>query len=298
MASLVECVPNFSEGRNKEVIESIVDQVRQTEGVKLLDYSSDKDHNRTVVTFIGSSESSLEAAFKLIKRASELIDMSKHDGAHPRMGATDVVPFIPIKDITTEECVEMARKLGKMVGEELKIPVYLYEDAASSKERQNLAAIRKGQYEGFFEKIKKPEWKPDFGPSEMNAKSGATVIGARFPLIAYNVNLGTDNIEIANSIAKRIRHINGGLRYAKAVGVMLTERNIAQVSINMVNYEKTAVYTIQEMVKMEAKRYGVPVVGAEVIGLVPMKALIDCAEYYLQIENFDMNQVLETRVSE
>ncbi|AKN33538.1 glutamate formiminotransferase [Clostridium carboxidivorans P7] len=298
MSKLVECVPNFSEGRDKEIIEKIVDEVRKTEGVKLLDYCSDKDHNRSVVTFIGGPEETKEAAFKLIKKASELIDMSKHSGAHPRMGATDVVPFIPIRDITTEECVEIAKDLGKKVGEELNIPVYLYEDAATAPERRNLAEIRKGQYEGFFEKIKKPEWKPDFGPCEMNKKSGATVIGARFPLIAYNVNLGTDNIEIANAIAKKIRHISGGLRYAKAVGVMLTERNIAQVSINMVNYEKTSVYTIQEMVKMEAKRYGVPVVGAEVIGLIPMKALIDCAEYYLQIENFDIKQVLETNLSE
>ncbi|WML34728.1 glutamate formimidoyltransferase [Clostridium sp. OS1-26] len=298
MAKLVECVPNFSEGRDKEIIEKIVDEVRKTEGVKLLDYCSDKDHNRSVVTMIGGPEEVKEAAFKLIKKASELIDMSKHEGAHPRMGATDVVPFIPIKDLTTEECVELAKELGKRVGEELNIPVYLYEDAATAPERQNLANIRKGQYEGFFEKIKQPEWKPDFGPNEMNEKSGATVIGARFPLIAYNVNLGTDNIEIANAIARKIRHINGGLRYAKAVGVMLTERNIAQVSINLVQYEKTAIYTAQEMVKMEAKRYGVPVVGAEVIGLVPMKALIDCAEYYLQIENFDINQVLESRLAE
>lgn len=298
MAKLVECVPNFSEGRDKEIIEKIVDEVRKTEGVKLLDYCSDKDHNRSVVTMIGGPQEVKEAAFKLIKKASELIDMSKHEGAHPRMGATDVVPFIPIKDITTEECVELAKELGKRVGEELNIPVYLYEDAATAPERQNLANIRKGQYEGFFEKIKQPEWKPDFGPNEMNEKSGATVIGARFPLIAYNVNLGTDNIEIANAIARKIRHINGGLRYAKAVGVMLTERNIAQVSINLVQYEKTAIYAAQEMVKMEAKRYGVPVVGAEVIGLVPMKALIDCAEYYLQIENFDINQVLESRLSE
>lgn len=298
MAKLVECVPNFSEGRDKEIIEKIVDEVRKTEGVKLLDYCSDKDHNRSVVTMIGGPKEVKEAAFKLIKKASELIDMSKHEGAHPRMGATDVVPFIPIKDITTEECVELAKELGKRVGEELNIPVYLYEDAATAPERQNLANIRKGQYEGFFEKIKQPEWKPDFGPNEMNEKSGATVIGARFPLIAYNVNLGTNNIEIANAIARKIRHINGGLRYAKAVGVMLTERNIAQVSINLVQYEKTAIYTAQEMVKMEAKRYGVPVVGAEVIGLVPMKALIDCAEYYLQIENFDINQVLESRLSE
>lgn len=298
VSKLVECVPNFSEGRNKEVIESIVDEVRKTEGVKLLDYSSDKDHNRSVVTFLGAPEKVQEAAFKSIKKAAELIDMRNHKGAHPRMGATDVVPFIPIKDVTTEECVEISKKLGKKVGEELKIPVYLYEDAATSEERRNLAAIRKGQYEGFFEKIKQPEWKPDFGPCEMNVKSGATVIGARFPLVAYNVNLGTDNIEIANAIAKKIRYIGGGLRYVKAVGVKVTERNIVQVSMNLVNYEKTPIYAAQEMVRMEAKRYGVPVIGSEVIGLVPMKALIDCAEYYLQIENFGVSQVLESRLSE
>ncbi|MHC6179895.1 glutamate formimidoyltransferase [Clostridium sp. JNZ X4-2] len=298
MSKLVECVPNFSEGRNVKIIESIVDEVRKVEGVKLLDYSSDKDHNRSVVTFLGSPDKVEEAAFKLIKKASQLIDMRNHKGAHPRMGATDVVPFIPIKDVTTEECVEISKKLGKKVGEELEIPVYLYEDAASCEERKNLAHIRKGQYEGFFEKIKQPEWKPDFGPGKMNVKSGATVIGARFPLIAYNVNLGTDNVEIANAIARKIRYIGGGLRYVKAVGVKVTERNIVQVSMNLVNYEKTPIYIAQEMVRMEAKRYGVPVIGSEVIGLVPMKALIDCAEYYLQIENFDMGQVLESRLSE
>ncbi|CAB1245057.1 glutamate formimidoyltransferase [Clostridium sp. MT-14] len=297
MSKLVECVPNFSEGRNVEIIESIVDEVRKVEGVKLLDYSSDKDHNRSVVTFLGAPDEVEKAAFNLIKRAAELIDMRKHRGAHPRMGATDVVPFIPIKDVTTEECVEISQRLGKKVGDELRIPVYLYEDAASCAERKNLANIRKGQYEGFFEKIKQPEWKPDFGPDEINVKSGATVIGARFPLVAYNINLGTDDVEVANAIARKIRYIGGGLRYVKAVGVKVTERNIVQVSMNLVNYEKTPIYAAQEMVKMEAKRYGVPVVGSEVIGLVPMKALIDCAEYYLQIENFNMSQVLESRIS-
>lgn len=297
MSKLVECVPNFSEGRNVEIIESIVDEVRKVEGVKLLDYSSDKDHNRSVVTFLGAPDEVEKAAFNLIKRAAELIDMRKHRGAHPRMGATDVVPFIPIKDVTTEECVEISQRLGKKVGDELRIPVYLYEDAASCAERKNLANIRKGQYEGFFEKIKQPEWKPDFGPDEINVKSGATVIGARFPLVAYNINLGTDDVEVANAIARKIRYIGGGLRYVKAVGVKVTERNIVQVSMNLVNYEKTPIYAAQEMVKMEAKRYGVPVVGSEVIGLVPMKVLIDCAEYYLQIENFNMSQVLESRIS-
>ncbi|MBU3091105.1 glutamate formimidoyltransferase [Clostridium sp. CM028] len=298
MLKLVECVPNFSEGRNKQIIESIVDEIRNTENVKLLDYSSDKDHNRTVVTFVASPEDAKKAAFKLIKRASELIDMRTQEGAHPRMGATDVVPFIPIQDITTEECVEMAKELGKKVGEELNIPVYLYEDAATCEARRNLAKIRKGQYEGFFEKIKLPEWKPDFGPCEMNEKSGCIVIGARFPLVAYNVNLGTDNMEIATAIAKKVRFIGGGLRFVKAMGVKLCERNIVQISMNLVNYEKTAVYRAHEMVKMEALRYGVPVVGSEVIGLVPLKALIDCAEYYLQIENFDISQILEKKLSE
>lgn len=298
MAKIVECVPNFSEGRNKEVIEAIVDEVRKTEGVKLLDYSSDTDHNRTVVTFVGGPEGVQEAAFRLAKKASELIDMSTHQGGHPRMGATDVIPFIPITDVTMDDCIALAHAVGKKIGQELNVPVYLYEDAATRPERKNLSDVRKGQYEGFFEKIKDASWQPDYGPAEMNLKAGATAIGARFPLVAYNVNLGTSDIEVANNIAKAVRHIGGGLRFVKAMGVKLDERNIVQVSMNLTNYEKTAVYRAHEMVKMEAKRYGVPVVGAEVVGLLPMKALIDCAEYYLQLENFDINQVLEKRVVE
>jgi glutamate formiminotransferase len=298
MAKLIECVPNFSEGRNKEVIESIIDEVRKVEGVKLLDYSSDMDHNRTVVTFIGGPDEVKTAAFNLTKKASELIDMTVHTGGHPRMGATDVIPFIPVADVDMDECIEIARQVGKRIGDELNIPVYLYESAATRPERVNLAEVRKGQYEGFFEKIKDKDWKPDFGPGEMNVKSGATAVGARVPLVAYNVNLGTSDINIADKIAKAVRHIGGGLRFVKAMGVKLEERNIVQVSMNLTNYEKTAVYRAHEMVKMEAKRYGVPVIGSEVIGLVPMKALIDCAEYYLQIENFSMDQVLEKRIME
>jgi len=298
MGRIVECVPNFSEGRNNEIIEKIVDEVRKVKGAKLLDYSPDEDHNRTVVTFAGEPEAVEEAAFNLAKKASELIDMRNHTGGHPRMGATDVIPFIPIKDITTAECVEISKRVGKRIGEELSIPVYLYEDSATCPERKNLSDIRKGQYEGFFEKIKEEAWKPDFGPQEMNAKSGCTAVGARFPLVAFNVNLGTDNLDIATKIAKTVRFIGGGLRFVKAMGVKLEDRNIAQVSMNLVNYEKTAVYRAFEMVKMEAKRYGVPVIGSEVIGLVPMKALIDAAEYYLQIENFSMDQVLENRIHE
>ena len=298
MAKIVECVPNFSEGRNKEVIEAIVDEVRKAEGVKLLDYSSDSDHNRTVVTFVGSPDDVKIAAFNLAKKASDLIDMTLHQGGHPRMGATDVVPFIPVVDVTTEDCIKIAKEVGQRIGEELYIPVYLYEDAASKPERRNLSDVRKGQYEGFFEKIKDEQWKPDFGPDVMNAKSGATAVGVRMPLVAYNVNLGTSDIEVANNIAKSVRFIGGGLRFVKAMGVKLEERNIVQISMNLVNYEKTSVYRAFEMIKMEAKRYGVPVIGSQVIGLLPMKALIDCAEYYLQIENFNINQVLEKRISE
>lgn len=298
MAKLIECVPNFSEGINKDKIESIIDEIRKTDGVKLLDYSSDTDHNRTVVTFIGNPEGVKSAAFNLAKKASELIDMTVHKGGHPRMGATDVVPFIPVADVTMEECIEVAREVGKKIGEELNIPVYLYESAATKPERINLADVRKGQYEGFFEKMKDEQWKPDFGPGEMNDKSGATAVGARAPLVAFNVNLGTSEFEIADKIAKTVRYLGGGLRFVKAMGVRLEERKIVQVSMNLTNYEKTAVYRAYEMIKMEAQRYGVPVIGSEVIGLVPMKSLIDCAEYYLQIEHFSMDQILEKRIME
>lgn len=298
MARIIECIPNFSEGRDKEKIEKIIDTVRGVEGVKLLDYSSDADHNRTVVTLVGEPTAVENAIINMAEKVYGLIDMSVHHGGHPRMGALDVVPFVPISDVSMDECVEIANRVGKVIGERFSIPVYLYEKAASAPHRENLATVRKGQYEGFFEKIKEENWKPDYGPSEVNVKGGCVAISARQPLVAFNVNLGTDNLEIADKIAKTIRHLGGGLRFVKAMGVMLEERNIAQVSMNLVNYEKTAVYRAFEMVKMEAKRYGVPVVGSEVIGLLPMAALINSAEYYLQIENFSMDQILEKRVSE
>lgn len=295
MARLVECVPNFSEGKDKNIIETIVDEVRKIESVKLLDYSSDEDHNRSVVTMIGAPEDVKKAVLGLAKKSIELIDMTKHHGGHPRMGAVDVIPFTPVSDVTMDECVELANEVGEEIGS-LGVPVYLYEDAAKTPARQNLAKVRKGQYEGFFEKIKEEEWKPDYGPQEMNAKSGCTAVGARVSLVAFNVNLETDNLAIADAIAKKIRFIGGGLRFVKSIGLKLEERNIVQVSMNLVNYEKTAVYRAFEMVKMEAKRYGVPVIGSEVIGTVPMKALLDCAEYYLQIEKFDISQILEKRL--
>jgi len=298
MDQIIECVPNFSEGRDREKIAQLVKEVVSTEGVKLLDYSSDKDHNRTVITFCGDAKGVKEAAFKLIKKASEIIDMRYHKGEHPRIGATDVVPFIPVKNATMEECIQIAREVGERVGRELNIPVYLYEEAATTPERKNLENIRRGEYEGFFEKIKQPEWKPDFGPQEMNPKSGATVIGARNFLIAYNVNLATDNIDIANKIAKAIRFSNGGYRYVKAMGVELKERGIVQVSMNLTDFNKTPIYRVFETIKAEASRYGVNVIGSEIIGLVPAKALFDVADYYLRIENFSENMVLENRIYE
>ncbi|WP_416197634.1 MAG: glutamate formimidoyltransferase [Sporanaerobacter sp.] len=298
MARLIECVPNFSEGRNTELVEKILDEVRKVEGVKLLDYSSDKDHNRTVVTFIGEPEKVLEAAFNACKRASELIDMTKHTGEHPRMGATDVIPLIPISDVTMEEAVELSKKLAKRIGEELNIPVFLYEKSATASHRENLAEVRKGQYEGMAEKLKEEMWKPDFGPAELNIKSGVTAVGARMPLVAFNVNLGTNDITIAKKIAKAVRASSGGLKYCKALGIEIKERDIVQVTMNMVDYTKTPLYRVFDMIEREANRYGVNVIGSEIIGLVPMNALIDCADYYLKIENFDYGQILENRIFE
>ena len=298
MARIVQCVPNFSEGRNKEVIEKIVDEIRKVEGTKLLDYSPDKDHNRCVVTFIGTPEAVIDAAFNACKKASELIDMSKHTGEHPRMGATDVIPLIPITEVSVEECIVLSKKLGKRIGEELNISVFLYEKSATAAHRENLAKVRKGQYEGMAEKMKEDMWKPDFGPDTLNVKSGVTAVGARMPLVAFNVNLDTDNLEIANKIAKSVRGISGGFKYCKALGVEIKERNIVQVTMNMVDYEKTPLFRVFDTIEREANRYGVNVIGSEIIGLVPMMALINCADYYLKIENFSENQILEKRIFE
>lgn len=298
MARLVQCVPNFSEGRNKEIIEKIVEEIRIIDEVKLLDYSMDKDHNRSVVTFVGEPEQVVEAAFNSAKVAAELIDMTKHTGGHPRMGATDVIPLIPISDVTMEECVEYSIQLGKRIGEELSIPVFLYEKSATSKERENLADVRRGQYEGMAEKLKQEEWTPDFGPSTLNIKAGVTAIGARMPLVAFNVNLGTDNVEIAKKIAKVVRARTGGFTYCKAIGLEINERGIVQVSMNMVDYTKTSLFRVFDTIEREARRYGVNVIGSEIIGLVPMQALVDVADYYLRLENFHSSQILEKRMFE
>ena len=294
MAKIVECIPNISEGRNMEVVEAVLNEVRSTAGVTLLDHSSDPNHNRTVITFLGSPEGVAEAAVKLAKKAVELIDLTKHVGEHPRMGAVDVCPFVPVKEVSTEECVELSKQVAKRIWEEAGMPVFLYEDSASAPHRVNLASIRKGQFEGMAEKVLQPEWEPDFGGRTIHPTAGTVAVGCRMPLVAFNINLNTSDISIASAIAKIIRQSSGGLACVKALGVMLEDRNIAQVSINMTNLHKTPLYRVVELVKAEAKRWGVGVVGTEIVGLTPMHALIDTAEYYLQIENFDgEKQVLE-----
>lgn len=293
----VMCIPNYSEGRDLQKIEKITECFRAKENVKLIDYQPDADHNRLVVEVIGSPKEVVDAVIESVKVAKDLIDMTTHKGAHPRMGAVDVVPFVPVTGMTTEECVELAKEVGKAIGD-MGIPVYLYEDAATSPDRKNLAKVRKGQYEGFFEKIKDPAWKPDFGPNEMNEKSGCTAVGARFHLVAFNVNLRTDDLEIADKIAKKVRHIGGGLRYVKAIGLSLEEKGQVQVSMNLVNFEKTRIYQALEMVKAEARRYGVSVANTELIGLLPLRALIESAAYYMQIEDLKESQVLETLLIE
>ena len=297
MAKLVECIPNFSEGSDESVINGLVEVAKSVKGVTLLDHSSDASHNRSVFTLVGDVDGIQEVAFQLVSYASKHIDMTKQTGEHPRMGATDVVPFVPIKDITTEECVEISKKVAKRINDELDIPIFLYEESASSPDRVNLARVRKGQFEGMPEKLLQEEWAPDFGERKIHPTAGVTAVGARMPLVAFNVNLDTDDITIANKIAKIVRGSGGGFKYCKGIGVMLEDRNIAQVSMNMVNFEGTPLYRAFETIRFEAKRYGVNIIGSEVIGLTPAKALIDTAEYYLQIEDFDYGkQVLENHL--
>ena len=291
---IIECVPNFSEGRRKSVIEAIIAAIRDVDGVILLDQSSDTDHNRCVITFVGNPEAVEEAAFRGIAKAAELIDMAKHKGEHPRMGAADVVPFVPISGVNMEECVQIARRLGKRVGKELSIPVYLYEEAATREERRNLENIRRGEYEGIKESIgKDPERRPDFGPARLG-KAGAVAIGARAPLIAYNVYLDSSDVEIAKKIAKAVRHSSGGLRYLKGAGFLVDGK--AQVSMNLTDFHKTPVARAVELIRREARRYGTHITKSELIGLIPQEALEDAAAWYLQLKDFDRLQVLERRM--
>jgi glutamate formiminotransferase / 5-formyltetrahydrofolate cyclo-ligase len=295
---IIQCVPNFSEGRDLEKIEKLVNPFRGKDGVKLLDYTRDEDHNRVVVTVVGEPQAVKKAMLQAMEVATEIIDLRVHKGQHPRMGATDVVPFIPVRNVSMEEAINLSKEFASEVSERFNIPVFLYEKSATSPNRENLAVIRKGEFEGMAEKMANTEWKPDYGPATIHESAGATAVGARMPLVAFNVNLDTDNLEIANNIAKNVRFIGGGLRYCKALGVALTDRKITQVSMNMTDYTKTTLYRAFELVKIEARRYGVNVVGSEVIGIVPMEALIQSAAYYMGIEDFSMDQILESRLME
>src|SRR5512144_1043795 len=293
---LIECISNFSEARRPEVIDQIVAAIQSVDDVKLLDRSSDLDHNRTVLTIAGSPFAVEEAAFRAIKTASELIDLNNHTGEHPRIGATDVVPFVPLSGASMDDCVAMAKRLGERVGNELSIPVYLYEAAATRPERVNLENIRKGQYEGLKAEIESnPERQPDYGPAQLGT-AGATVIGARTPLIAFNVYLTTDDVEIAKQIAKAIRHSAGGLRYVKALGLLVEGR--AQVSMNLTNFKETPLARVVETIRREAQRYGVAIHHSELVGLIPQEALVDAAVWYTQLDAFDKEQILENRLYE
>lgn len=298
MLRIIECVPNISEGRRAEVVQAAVAALKRTPGVRVLDVQSDQDHNRSVLTLAGDEASLPSALLALYEVATARIDLRAHQGEHPRLGAVDVVPFIPIEGATMADCVALAKQVGRAVAERFGIPVFLYEAAASAPHRRNLEDIRRGQFEGLAEKMKDPAWAPDFGPPGPHATAGASVVGARMPLIAYNINLGTPDLEVAKRIAKAIRASSGGYRYVKAMGVMLERRKVAQVSINMTDYKKTPLHRVFETVRSEAARYGVDVIGSEIVGLVPAEALVDAADHFLRLEGFDPSQVLERKIRE
>jgi glutamate formiminotransferase len=290
---LIECVPNVSEGRRTAVVEAMATAIRSVPGVRLLDRSSDPSHNRSVFTLAGD-EAAIEAAvLALFERAVTDIDLRTHHGEHPRVGAVDVVPFIPISDVTMEDCVALARRVGAHVAQQFGIPVYLYEEASSNPARRNLEDIRRGEFEGLAAKMAAPGWTPDFGQAHPHITAGATVIGARMPLIAYNINLATDRLDVAKKIAAAIRHSSGGFRYVKAMGVALEARGIVQVSINLTNFHKTPIFRVFEAVRREAARYGVSILESEIVGLVPAAALTSAAEHFLQLTGFTEQQVLE-----
>ena len=294
MQSLVECVPNFSEGRRPEVIEEIVASIAAVPGTRVLDVQSDDDHNRSVVTFVGEPEAVLEGAFQGARTAATLIDMNAHQGEHPRMGATDVIPFVPIQGVTMAECVELAQRLGKRLGEELDIPVFLYEEAATRPERQDLASVRRGQFEGISQYIgSDPALQPDFGPRHLGT-AGATAVGARPFLIAFNVYLNTEDVAVAKRIAKVVRHSSGGLRFVKALGLLVDGQ--AQVSMNLTNFQRTPIHVVVEMIRREAARSGCTITRSELVGMIPQQALLDVAQWYLQMDGFQPEQVLENHL--
>ncbi len=298
MKRLIECVPNFSEGRDPAKVDALVEAMAVVAGVWVLDREMDADHNRSVITLAGEPEAIAEAALRGVGKALELIDLTRHSGAHPRVGATDVLPFVPIEGVALEDCIALAKKVGREIWERYRIPIYFYEAAATRPERVNLENIRKGQFEGLREEVlKNPDRAPDVGEPRLHPTAGATVVGARKFLIAYNINLNTPDVEIATKIAKAIRFSSGGLRFAKAMGVDLKARSLAQVSINLTDFEQTPIHRVFEMVRREAQRYGCAIVGSEIVGLVPKKALEMIADFYLQLENFSPAQVLENRLA-
>lgn len=295
--SIIECIPNFSEGRCQETLSALQNTAQSIPGVSLLDIHIDSDHNRSVFTLAGTPHAVAEAAFALTLEAVKRIDLTKHQGEHPRMGAVDVIPFVPIKNSTMEDCTAIAKLTGRRIADEIGIPVFLYEEATRCPNRKNLANIRRGGFEGMAQKLNDPKWKPDFGSNIPHSTAGVIAVGARKPLIAFNINLDTSDIKIAQKIAHAVRGSNGGLAYCKALGMFLHERNIAQVSMNLVDYEQTPIHRVFELVRIEAKRYGTRIIGSELVGLAPAKALLDCAEYFLQLEGFAPERhVLENRL--
>ncbi|MBI3491827.1 MAG: glutamate formimidoyltransferase [Acidobacteria bacterium] len=293
---LIECVPNVSEGRRAEIIAAMVEAIRQVSGVRVLDVSSDASHNRSVLTLVGDAAGVERDVLVRVERAVADIDLRTHRGEHPRLGAVDVVPFIPIEGVTMADCAALSRKVGAVVAERYGVPVYLYEEASTNPARKNLEDIRRGEFEGLTAKMTTPGWAPDFGPSAPHPSAGASVVGARMPLIAYNINLATDRLDVAKQIASAIRQSSGGFRYVKAMGVTLADRGIVQVSMNLSNFEKTPLARVFEAVKREAARYGVAILESEIVGLVPSAALSGAAEFYLQLGNFRADQVLETKL--
>jgi glutamate formiminotransferase / 5-formyltetrahydrofolate cyclo-ligase len=296
--AIIECVPNVSEGRRPDVVASIVNAAGRVDGARVLDFSSDASHNRSVITIAGEATPLKSAVLALFEAALVSIDLRTHAGEHPRLGAVDVVPFVPIEGVTMDDCVALAKDTAAAVAERFQIPVYLYEEASSNPARRNLEDIRRGEFEGLAAKMLTDGWAPDYGPSAPHPRAGAAVIGARMPLIAYNINLDTDRIEVAKKIAAAIRYSSGGFRFVKAMGVTLADRGIVQVSMNLTNYEKTPIHRVFEVVKREAERYGVHVLESEIVGLVPSAALFGTAEHFLQLDGFKRNQILETRLRE
>lgn len=292
---VIECIPNVSEGRRSAVIERLVQDIRQT-GVRVLDYSSDASHNRSVLTLAGDPAQLKAGILALFAAAIDAIDLRAHRGEHPRLGAVDVVPFVPIEGVAMSDCVALARDVAATVAERFRVPVYLYEEASENPLRKNLEDIRRGEFEGLATKMAQPGWAPDYGPPSPHPSAGASVIGARMPLIAYNINLNTDRLDVAKKIAAAIRQSGGGFRYVKAMGIRVEERNLAQVSMNLTNYEKTPIFRVFETVRREAARYGVTILESEIVGLVPSAALVSAAEYYLQLERFSPAQILEEKL--